>query len=210
MGISREPLGEHQGLPKIFLTGICLPSILKSPPWSTPPRDTPYSPPFHCFTVPAIKSPSQGLTCPTAVHSVCLENCHRSSRQWGLRSGNPCLLVDLPLSASVVLSAKQEIIVHSSPAQSGPGMKSVEQMQGKRSNRWDHQHSLILSGQSKTLPSQNQPRQFWFRRRSLLNRAKAKTTQHGCLIVLLSLHLNSDILSLDLCCCMQIVLLIKQ
>lgn len=209
MGISREPLGDHQGLPKIFLISIFLPSILKTPLWSIPPSN-PTPLPFHCFTVPAIKSLSQGLTCPTAVRRVCVENCHHSRRQWGRRSRNPCLFVDLPLSASVVLAAKQEIIVHLSPTQWGPEMESVGQMQGKRSNRWENQHPLVLSAQSKTPPSQNQLRQFWFRRRSLFNRAKAKTTPHECLIVHLSIHLDSGILSLAPCCCMQIALLIKQ
>lgn len=62
----------------------------------------------------------------------------------------------LSLSALVVLSVKQEIIVHLCSTQPRPGMKSIGQMQGKRSNRWDPQHPLVLSDKSMALPCQNQ------------------------------------------------------
>lgn len=68
-------------------------------------------------------------------------------------------------------------------------------MRGKRSNRWDHQHLLILSEQSETLPSHNQLRLFLLRRHVLINRTEAKTTQPVCLIVLLSLYSDLSILS---------------
>lgn len=62
----------------------------------------------------------------------------------------------LSLSALVVLSVKQEIIVRLCSTQPRPGMKNIGQMQGKRSNRWDPQHPLVLSDKSMALPSQNQ------------------------------------------------------